>query len=184
MEQNFSILRDLYFVFNLISDMLNYVVFVLVNLTIDVYMLIRLRQTLNEKIEKLKSIFSINSKINQNPNQLLKKELEMQESMNNAIRMVIVNSTLNFFFKLTMALVPLNNLIYKFYYQTKSYGNDKFAYGTQMRKLNLAGIQYLIPDIGEFLLTILISFQLFIFAGFDKKIKAGLSRFNSKSNSF
>lgn len=44
-----------YLFFNMICDILNYNVFVLVNMSIDIYMLVRLQQTLEEKSKKFEN---------------------------------------------------------------------------------------------------------------------------------
>lgn len=175
----------MYFIINLISDMFNNFVFVLINLSIDIYMLIRLRTTLNEKLEGLRKMYQMDT-FKQNGNvknqeesnkKTAQKELELQEAMNNAIRMVVLNSTLNIIFKLPLAFGPFVNALAAFYYQSDSYKQNILGYHIFMRKLKLNGLFYLIPDFGDWLLTFLLAIQLFIYARFDKKIRMGLDRF-------
>lgn len=132
-------------------------------------------------IEKPKSLkidttLDINKK-----NNFALKELEMGESMNNAIRMVVINSILNLVFKLPLAFFPLNNAIAIFYYQRNPVQFVTFItnqeYHSFYNKLLLANLFYTIPDFGEWLLTILISIQLFLNSKFDRKIKTGFGRF-------
>lgn len=133
-------------------------------------MLVCLRRTLREKLEKLSQ--TSNEKL------VLQKKREMSSSMNNAIRMVAINSTLHLVFKLPLAISPLENTIATFYYKNQSlFKTANFGFHIYMSKLKLSGVYYLIPELSDFLLTCLISCQLFIFAEFDKKINAGLDRF-------
>lgn len=134
-------------------------------------MLVRLRQTLREKLEKFNQISSASE------NLASQKELELRESMNNAIRMVVVNSTINFVFKLPLAIVPLHNAIATFYYKDQSLLKDEnLGFHIYLSKLKLSGVFYFIPELADFLLTCLVSSQLFLFAKFDKKIRIGLER--------
>lgn len=137
-------------------------------------MLVRLRRTLNDKMKKYSAL--TDSK------QMSKKEMEMHELMNNAIRMVVVNSTLNLLFKLPHTLVPLQNTLETFYYQSSQFYTNhcgtKCNYGFHRFSVNLrdSNVYYLVSDFGEWLQTILISIQLFIFSKFDKKIQMGFHR--------
>lgn len=173
-QEHNSLANDVYYVTNLVSDFLNYVVFVIINFWIDIYMLVRLRRTLNDKMKKYAALTD--------STQMSKKEIEMRELMNNAIRMVVVNSTLNFLFKLPHTLVPLQNTIETFYYQSgqfyKNRCGNKCNFGFYRFSVNLrdSNVYYLVSDLGEWLQTILISIQLFIFSKFDKKIKMGFHR--------
>lgn len=136
-------------------------------------MLVRLRRTFNEKLERFAGL-TIDKK------QMSKKELEMRESMNNAIRMVIVNSTLNFVFKLPQTLIPLENAIETFYYQSKYYDhcglNCNFAFNWFSQDLRDSRVYYLMSDLSDWLFSILISIQLFVYWKFDRKINTGLDR--------
>lgn len=163
--------------------MLNNFVFVFINLSIDIYMLVRLRKTLNEKMEGMKKMNLIKQcsellrKQRESNQKTAQKELELQAAMNNAIRMVVLNSTLNIIFKLPFAFGPFVNVIATFYYKSDSYRNHNFGYHIFMHKIKINGIYYLIPDFGEWLLTVLFSVQLFIYVRFDNKIKMGFYRF-------
>lgn len=168
-----TIPRNVYFVANLISDLLNYVVFVFVNLSIDIYMLVKLRRTLNEKLKRFAE-WSTDNK------HMCQKSVEIRESMNNAIRMVIVNSTLNFILKLPQTLVSLENAAEAFYYQSKYYRKCgiycNYSFYRFSFELRYSGVFYFISDLSDWLFTILISIQLFVYSKFDRQIKAGLER--------
>lgn len=152
--------------------------FVLINLSIDVYMLVKLRRTLNEKIARFSSLGDSKN--------LVQKELEMRDSINNAIRMVVVNSVLNICFKLPQALVPFENAVLTFQFKKPSKEcvtncKNVFFFFARLRDSRL---HYLIPDLSDLLYTILIFIQIFLLSRFDKKIRIGLDRlFEAKKNS-
>lgn len=176
LRRHYSLANDVYVLANLISDFLNYFVLVLVNLSVDFYMLKRLRRTLNEKLDSLAEL-SADTKI------VSKKDEEMREAMNNAIRMVILSTLLNFAFKFPQTLVPLENVAEMFFFQepdNKHHGRCKIFcnYGFNRFTINLRDsmVYYLLSDLSDWLLTLLISIQLFVYAKFDKKITTGLER--------
>lgn len=153
--------RDAYLVTNAISDMLNYVVFVLVNVGIDAYMLVRLRRTLNEKLSR----FEDEQKNN-------KTQGEVTKAMNNAIRMVVANSAFNFCLKFPLVFMSLQNVIAVFYYKSDGFQNglntqfDAYFYIL----INIDFVN-LIPQMAEFFYNLLIAVQLFVLMRFDKKLK-------------
>lgn len=79
----------------------------------------------------------------------------MCDSMNNAIRMVVINSALNFFFKLPQALIPLEMTVAAFYYQRKSFKNcgNKCNYGYMVffNRLRNSRLHYIMPDFSDLL---------------------------------
>ena len=102
-ELSVLINSSIFFILNVISDLLNHVVFLLINLAIDIGMIVKLRQTLNEMLEKAKKY---GTKAQQDS-----KQKENENAMNNAISMVIWNTSLNLVFKLPSALLSLFYLI-------------------------------------------------------------------------
>lgn len=188
-----------YFFFSAISDIFNYVVLLIVSLAIDVYMLARLRKTLDEKLKREREMNEIkietitlrgidrsyaaempaaasSSKIQRQSGKkqpMSKKELDMKESMNNAIRMVITNSLLNVAFKFPLALLPLVNVIVAFEtfrHQHKSFWIEFNSYINETFTISF------VSDLADFLFLILISIQLFFYIRFDLKMKTGFRR--------
>lgn len=132
-------------------------------------MLVQLRRTLNEKIARFSSIGD--------SKKMVQKELEMRDSINSAIRMVVVNSALNFVFKLPQALVPLENAMLTFHFKTAKHCVAKCKNGFFFfARLRDSRLHYLIPDLSDFLYTILIFVQIFLLSRFDKNIRIGLDR--------
>ena len=62
----------------------------------------------------------------------------------------------------------------------KSYGKRSFEYFFGW--FERSGFFYVIPDISELMFTVLISYQLFIYIQFDKKMKLGLDKLIKKKN--
>ena len=103
-----TLLKMCFFIFNVISDLMNYFVFVVISIIIDICMVVQLRRTLDEKLKKSQSL-------NQKQNET--KKAESEEAVNKAIKMVVLNSAigilLNFLFVLFLFLMSLPNSIIK-----------------------------------------------------------------------
>lgn len=150
-----------YFIVDLISDSVNYVLFVIINLSIDVYMLFRLKMTLNEKKKRF----------DERDKKMEKKKQEMNEAMNNAIKMVMVNSTLNFCLKLPLVIIPFQNVIMAYYYKNFGKSHSNYSYDLFLKNLIYTDFLNLIANMSEWLFSVLISIQLFVYLKFDKKLK-------------
>lgn len=171
-QTNKGWVRDLYLVANFVSDMLNYVVFVLTNISIDFYMLFRLRKTLKEKLDRFK-LDRAQSKSNK------KKKEDVKEALNNAVRMVIINSALNFFLKLPLVYIPLQNMIATFFYKTKVFSdngellslNSDLNFHVYLLNMTEMDLITLISEFSDWLYNLLISLQFFVYLKFNKKLK-------------
>ena len=195
-----STLQLVYFVFNIISDLLNYFVFLLVCLSIDIYMLVRLRRTLQEKLVRLKEMTvtlqnknvvnlitnkkaPLSTKSQNENNAIQNKKADFNAAMNNAIRMVIVNSLLNIVLKLPLCFFSLHYLIlfigHNFLNESKAWFLYEIFYCNISKSFPLLNLS----EPYDFLFLILISIQLFVYIRFDLKIKAGFNRMFNKSTS-
>ena len=151
--------NSLFYIFNFISDLINHLVFLLVNLAIDIGMIVKLRHTLNEMLEKAKSY---GTKVQQEA-----KKKESENALNNARSMIIWNTTLNFLFKLPSALY---SLFYLYYAITKSNILNHPIFSNFYRHFCIDGeICNMIITLSEFLYFLCISIQLFFYKHFDKK---------------
>lgn len=92
------------YIINLISDIFNYAVFLIVHFIIDIGMIVKLKQTLNEKLEKSKAYCT--------KEQQEKKSIESESVLNKARSMIICNTSLNIFFKLPSTLFTIFNLFF------------------------------------------------------------------------
>ena len=129
-------------------------------------MLVRLRSTVNESIERIKSMGS-------NEKQMEKKKSELEETINKSIRMVIVNTSIGLIFKLPLVFLPLVNAFANFYYKDTDTRYRNIAFDRFYTQLFDTDVYLLIQDITELLFLITISIQYFIYKHFDKKFKEG-----------
>ena len=168
--------RQIFFLFNFISDVLNHVVFLLVNFIIDVTMVLRLRRTLSERLESLKAYSTIA--------QQEKKRSENESVVDNALSMVIANTTLNLLLKTPFA-------VYSFIYLFNSaFRMDKFIGGENgmidgffNRVCVDAGLCRMILKVADLLYVICISVQFFFYRHYDKKLNAAVKkRFGSEKS--
>ena len=163
------------FIMNFISDILNNLVLVLVNLAIDIGMIIKLKQTLNERFEKFKEYSTVD--------QQEKKKKENENAIDNAISMIIWNSSLNFILKLPNSAYSLLFLSYDIYrkshdpFDVETRGLEKFirlvCFESKLCKMysELTYVLYLIS----------ISVQFFFYRHYDKKLNSAIKkRFGSK----
>ena len=131
--------------------------FVILSFVVDLSMLVRLRSTVNESIERIKKMAS-------NEKQFEKKKCELEDTMKKSIQMVVLNTSIGLLFKLPLIFLPLINTIAKFYYKGNNmvrYSNlgfDKFY--TQLFE---ADFYRLIQDSTELLYLISVSIQYFIY---------------------
>ena len=113
------------------------------------------------------------------------KKKDVEDPMSNAIKMVLLNSGLNVLFKLPLSFMPVHNSIGTFYFKSGWYYSGShlgfFKYNWILVK---TGYFYLIPDLADLFYTVLISFQLFIYTRFDRKIKLAFSGLFERSVSF
>ena len=159
---------DFYFVFNSIIDMVNYFVFVVICVVIDICMVVQLRRTLEEK--SIKSAL-----MNQNLNNESKKA-ENEEAVNKAIKMVILNSSIGIFFKLPVFFIPLLNIWAQFHFKDFNYFKIHTSFGRFYLILLDSGFYFLIQDMSNFFFTFSLSIQMFIYKRFDKKFNLGYER--------
>ena len=154
-----------YFIFNSISDLLNYLVFVIICIIIDVSMVIRMKQTLNDKLNWYKQ-----------ENDSIKyeaKKKENKDAIDKLIQMVVINTALGVLFKLPSSFMSIANMYAAFYY--RSYVNlfKAPAFGEFYSYLLDTGFYTLINDVCEFLYIISISILFFIYKRFDKNFQEG-----------
>jgi hypothetical protein len=105
-------------VFNTISDVVNYVVFVVVNLVIDVNLIEQMRKTIEQKKAKLQNNMNNMSVAPSKQPQQLKamnddgnKKKKEEDPVQRTIDMVVFYTVLDFLLKLPIALISLNDLI-------------------------------------------------------------------------
>ena len=166
-----------FFIINFISDLLNHFFLLLLNLAIDIGMIIKLRQTLNERFEKFKE-YSTTA-------QQEKKKTDNETVLDNAISMVILNTILNLLLKLPASFCSLIYLWYSIYLQQNiplTWGNfilERF-FKRYFIDANLSGF---IQKLSDFLYLLSISLQFFFYKHYDKKLNSAIKKkFGSKKN--
>lgn len=161
--------RDFYFIYNSISDLVNYLVFVVICVVIDIYMVVKLRRTLNEKALK---------KNHQNM-----KNAEFEEVVNKAIKMVVLNSSIGILFKLPVCFIPLLNVVSQFYF--KKYSNVLYNISFGLFYINFIDSSFysIIQDLSHLFYNLSLSIQMFIYNRFDKKFRTGFDRLMEKKSS-
>ena len=154
----------IYFVFNFVSDLLNYLVFLLIHLSIDIGMIVKLRQTLNEKFEKAKAYST--------KDQQEKKKKENETAVNKAISMVILNTALNILFKVPSLIYSIFNFYESIYRIDYTYLLLHGGFGRfYIAFCHDANFCHMFLRLSDLLFFISISIQLFFFVHFDKKFK-------------
>ena len=172
--QNPTRFKDFYFTFNLISDLLNYFMFVVICIIIDICMVVQLRRILEEKL--IKSVL-MNQKQNES------KKAENDEAVNRAIKMVVLNSTIAIFFKLPVCFIPLLNVYAQFYFQNVVYKLHHPQFGEFYSMLFDTQFYALVQDMSHFFFTLSLSLQLFVYKHFDRKFRTGYEKLRLKPNS-
>ena len=172
---------DFYIIFNLISDLVNYFVFVVICIVIDICMVVQLRRTLEEKMKKSESL---------NQKQKEARKAEYDEAVNKATKMVVLNSIIGIFFKIPVLFIPSLNLCFQFYFHYKFQYNfqSNISYYVYYHPsfynfytmLLDHGFYTLFQDISYLFYTISLSIQLFIYIRFDKKFRTGYDRLKNK----
>ena len=162
---------DFTYTFNLTSDLMNYLLFVVLSVIIDICMVVQLRRTLEEKIKKIESL---NQKQSEN------KKAEFEEAVNKAIKMVVLNSVIGIFFKLPVCFFPFLKVYGLFYFKNAEFGFSHPSFSFFYSKLYDGGFYSLIQDITNFLFTFTLSIQIFIYNRFDKKFHTGFDRLANK----
>lgn len=159
-------------IINGVFDFLNYFLFVMVHLIVDLVLLKKLRRAISEKKQKMIEIKSAS--------ELEKALKDAKESEKRALNMVILNSVFNLVSKVPSMITPLNDL--KFLTFKKPDQNDTSGWSFYYAPLN---IQFtlrvycalergcmLFRSFGNFLFLLSSSLVLFFLKSFDMNFKA------------
>lgn len=134
---------------SVISDLINYFVFVVIILVIDIVMVVRLRRTLDDK----KKRFAVERPTN-NKDEKSKKKSDSDEPVKQAIRMVVLNTALSVVFKMPLTLNSLIVMlaeVYLFIYIK----NTQYSYSAPTSLNRNFGyyksFSHVMPDVGDLL---------------------------------
>ena len=158
-------LDDAFFVVNSISDLTNYVLFVLICFIVDIYMVVELRKVMSEKMKKIKKLYA-NSK-----SKIDSTKKENDDAINKAIRMVVINTAIGLLFKMPVSFIPVINVYAEFYYKDFNRRYTRPAFARFYLYLFDNGFYSQIIDLADFLFILSISIQPLIYKRFDKKIQ-------------
>ena len=164
-----------FFILNFISDILNHFVFLLINLGIDIGMVVKLKQTLNERLENFNACSTTA--------QQEKKKTDNESVLNNAISMVIFNTTLNLLLKLPSALYSMIYLYYGIYRQYIAYlSRENRIWGRFYKRICIdAYFCSMLLKLSNFLFLLSISLQFFFYKHYDKNLNSAIKKiFESK----
>ena len=154
------------YILNLISDFFNYFIFLIINFSIDIGMIVKLRQTLNEKLEKSKEY---SSKAQQE-----KKRIENETAIDKTRSMIIWNISLNLVLKLpaiSYSIFHLYNIILK----SNFLNHPRFTRFIMSMCVDghLCRVLFQFPD---FLYLFYISIQIFFYKHYDKKFSSSYDK--------
>ena len=167
---------DAYFIVNSISDIINHVIFVLICLFIDIYMVRELRKVMADKLQRIERLY-VESKT-----KIESAKKENDEAINKAIRMVVLNTLIGVLFKMPLSFIPILNVYADFYYKDFSTRYNHPSFGRFYTSLFLNGFYGQISDFADFLFILSISIQPLIYKNFDKKLQISFDRFFHKNN--
>ena len=154
---------------------MNHVVFLLINLAIDIGLIVKLRQTLNDMLEKAKK-YSTKA-------QLEAKDKESENAFSNARSMIIWNTSLNLILKIPSALYSLFYLYYSIYISNEK---ENLILNYFYRNICIdADFCNMFFQLSNFLYFLCISIQLFFYKHYDKKFSRSFNMIlvDKKSNS-
>ena len=138
-------------------------------------MIHQLRQVMADKLQRIEILYADSkSKI-----ESAKKENE--EALNNAIRMVVINTAIGILFKMPLSFIPILNVYAEFYYKDFNNRYTHPLFGQFYSSLFLNGFYAQISDLADLLFIISISIQPLIYKRFDKKFQIAFDRFFSKN---
>jgi hypothetical protein len=158
--------ETLILIFNGVYDVINYVLFIPVNLAIDIMLLVKLKQVMREKEEKF------NDQIDQVKEKIKR---ENQESEKRVLNMIILNSIVNVTLKVPITITSLNDVRLLFniriIFDTPESGFRQwysFPY-TMNYFCSYDRICEIFKSFGNFLYLIALSLGFFFFKYFDKR---------------
>ena len=166
---------DAYFIMNFISDIINYVIFVLICVFIDIYMVIELRQVMADKLRQIKRLFS------KSKSKIESAKKENDDIINKVIRMVLINTAFGLLFKMPLSFIPILNVHATFYYKDLDMRYIHPSFGRFYSSLFYNGFYGQISDLADFLFILSISIQPLIYKNFDKKIQISFDRIFHKN---
>lgn len=164
-----SAILDFYFVFSCISDLVNYVMFVVISVIIDVCMVLKLKRIFREGLECLKTM-------TEDEQHIELKSSEFEEALGQSARMVVVNTAVGVLFKIPSAFLPIVNTWAQFFYKDFAMRFEKPGFDRFYVMLLDTGFYALVQDVAQFLYLASLAIHLFIYNRFDKRFNRALNK--------
>ena len=176
-------LRSLYsFIFSTdaVYDLINYVLFTLVNMVFDLALLVKIKAMLREKEEKNKLLLA-----NSSEEVREKKRKENKETMNRVILMVVLNTLVNFVCKIPLSLISINDL--RLLISSKlndlsisaAWKRETFSYSVSLL-CHMNDMCLLVLEYAHFFYFLSLSVSFFFFYAFDLKFRSAYRQLISK----
>lgn len=159
-----SVIQYVYYIYNCISDLINYVVFVIVCFALDMFMVIRLRSVLAENKLRIRELFMTKE-------QYENKCSEFESSLHQGVQMVVINTAVAVLFKMPSAFLPLVNTYAQFYYKKSMTHEDHSKFDQFFLPLVNSGFYWIVDDMARFLFCVYLTTQFFLLNRFDKNFK-------------
>lgn len=166
---------DAFFIINMIVDLINYVLFVFVCVVIDVYTVIRLRSTLQEKTIKMALMLSQSAKTTET------KTKENESVVEEVIKMVVLNTSVGVLLKMPACVLPIVSLYAEFYYKNLGFHYKHPAFGHFYSSLFDSEFFDAIQELSRLSFSVSHFAQFFIYRRFDKKFRLGFERLVSST---
>lgn len=132
-------------------------------------MVVRLRWVIEEKIKECENLY-------QNSKQIESKKKELEDVINQAIKFVVINTSIGILFKVSISIIPIINAFAQFYYKDINSQYIRPVFNEFYSFLLFSDFFSLFQDLSTFLYIVSISIQLFIFLAFDVKLKTGFDQ--------
>ena len=179
LEAAYLSLKTIYiliFIFDAIYDLVNYILFTLVNILLDVILLTKLKAVMDEKEKKQQTVSSVVANE--------KKKKENDEAVRRVTQMVVLNAIVNVLCKAPSVIISLNDLrlLIVTQFEKLQLGIDferpvfEFPY-TMKHVCYIEDICVLFQNFGNFLFLISLSTNFFFYYKFDKKFKVQFNSF-------
>lgn len=172
--------NDLYFMANSICDFIHYFVLVLAILIIDVYTVVKLRRTLTEKSEKFAKKPTVAILANSIDEKKLKQISEFDDVINRAIKMVVLNNAFGVLFKLPVSIKSILLVMAELSTKYNVYNQNHPALRIFFINIVNSWLFNLIPTISDFMFSLTLFLQIYVYLRFDKRFKAGYWKIFSK----
>jgi len=159
---------EAFFIVNFLFDILNYMVFVIFCSILDIFMVVKLRAFLNDTKNKSKAFLNVlDLFINVQDLSLNSQQNKDLEVLNKVIKMVVINTVINFFIKVPISFLPTVNLYGQFYNKKEIRLFEKPGFREFYLSLIYSGSFQMIESLSDLLYCFSISIQLFIYKHFD-----------------